>query len=266
MKVFGRIAYALLAVFAFWFAVDYARGRMTIEYFENEGNEAILLNEDSFFFGSARDYNQKTALYEVKEQGYTLSLYEIADVNIVNQGIEIETYAYIILKRDQTLNEAYTLQFLNGNQVLEVEFLRFRTLNIMMGLNETMTEFGISKSLILSEPFDEIKLLDQSRNLIFQSTFELLASDFIIETQLTNYFEAHQGLPLTELTDQDIYPAFTHTLDDYLYIMRNSVLIYFGVLVVSIYVIFFMKKKFLGRKTPSDILIKEQSKYKKSGS
>jgi len=265
MKVFGRVAYALLAVFAFWFAIDYARGNMTFEYFENEGNEAILLNDDSFFYGSARDYNQKSALYEVSQSGYTISIYEIADVRLINEQLDIQSYAYIILKSEQTLGSVYTMQLLQGTQVIEVEFLRFRTLNIMMGLNETMTEFGITKELILSEPFEQIRLLDHERNVIFTQIFELNDSDFIIEPLITTYYQTHDALPLTELVDQDIYPSFTHTLDDYLFIMRNSVIVYFAVLGVSIYVIFFMKKKFLGKKKPSEILVKEQSKYKKSG-
>ncbi len=264
MKIFGRIIYALLAVFTFWFVLDYARGSMTIQYFENEGAKAVELSDDIFFYGSARDYNQRTFLYETNNQGYEISIYEIADVSIINEGLLVDTYIYIMLKSDDIMSTTYYLRFSDGTNTIDLEFMKFRTLNIMMALNQDMTEFGVSKEVILENEYTEILLLDQYKNTIFSDTFELVESDFIIEDKLTSYYDQNEILPLTELTDFDIYPAFTHEMDDYLSTLWISLIVYLVILILSTYIVFFAKKKYLGKKKPSDILIKEQSNYKKS--
>jgi hypothetical protein len=264
MKIFGRVVYALLAVFTFWFVLDYARGSMTIQYFENEGREAVELSDDVFFYGSARDYNQRNAIYETESLGYTISIYEIADARITSNDIIVDTYAYIMLKSEDVMTSAYYLRFSNGVDMIDVEFMNFRTLNIMMALNQEMTEFGVSKEIILEKEYTEILLLDEYKNTIFTKTFELNTSDFIIEDRLVSYYNQNNILPLTELTDFDIYPAFTHEMDQYMSTLWVSLIVYVVILILSTYIVFFAKKKYLGKKKPSDILIKEQSNYKKS--
>jgi len=266
MKIFGRVVYALLAVFTFWFVLDYARGSMTIQYFENEGAQAVELEDDIFFYGSARDYNQRNALYESSNQGYTVSIYEIADASIKNNDIQVDSYIYIMLKSNDLLSNLYYLRFTDGTNHLDIEFMRFRTLNIMMGLNQAKTEFGVSKEVILDKEYSEVLLLDQYKNTIFTDTFELLADDFVIEDHLVTFYNDNEFLPLTELTDFNIYPAFTHEMDAYLSTLWVSLITYLVVLILSTYIVFFAKKKYLGKKKPSDILIKEQSNYKKSDS
>ena len=264
MKIFGRIVYALLAVFTFWFVIDYARGSMTIQYFENEGAEAVELSDDLFFYGSARDYNQRTSLYESSNEGYTISIYEIADASIVSEELILDSYIYVMLKSDEIMSSTYYLRFSDGTNTIDFEFMKFRTLNIMMALNQEMTEFGVSKEVILENEYTEILLLDQYKNTIFTDTFELVESDFIIEDRLTTFYDQNDILPLTELTDYDIYPAFTHEMDAYISTLWISLTVYLVILILSTYIVFFAKKKYLGKKKPSDILIKEQSNYKKS--
>lgn len=264
MKIFGRVVYALLAVFTFWFVLDYARGSMTIQYFENEGNEAVELDDDIFFYGSARDYNQRTSLYETSLDGYSISMYEIADANITNDSLAIDTYVYIMLKSNDILSDKYYLRFSDGSETVDFEFMKFRTLNIMMVLNQELTEFGVSKEVILDNQYTNILLLDQYKNTIFTTPFEIQASDFIIEDRVTTYYNQNEILPLTELIDFDIYPAFTHEMDAYMSTLWTSLIIYLVVLILSTYIVFFAKKKYLGKKKPSDILLKEQSNYKKS--
>lgn len=264
MRIFGRVVYALLAVFTFWFVLDYARGSMTIQYFENEGAQAVELEDDTFFYGSARDYNQRNALYESSDQGYTVSIYEIADASIKNNEINVDAYIYIMLKRDDLLGSLYYLRFTDGTNQLDIEFMRFRTLNIMMGLNQEKIEFGISKEVILENNYTQVLLLDQYKNTIYTDTFELVAEDFTIEERLVAFYNDNEFLPLTELTDFNIYPAFTHEMDAYMSTLWISLIVYLVILILSTYIVFFAKKKYLGKKKPSDILIKEQSKYKKS--
>jgi hypothetical protein len=266
MKIFGRVVYALLAVFTFWFVLDYARGSMTIQYFENEGAKAVELEDDIFFYGSARDYNHRNALHISNDQGYTISIYEIADASIKNNELDVDTYTYIMLKSDDLLGNLYYLRFTDGSNHLDIEFMRFRTLNIMMGLNQEKTEFGILKDVILANNYTHVLLLDQYKNTIFTDTFELATEDFIIEDRLITFYNENEFLPLTELTDFNIYPAFTHEMDAYMNTLWTSLIVYLVILILSTYIVFFAKKKYLGKKKPSDILIKEQSKYKKSDS
>lgn len=267
MRIFLRVVYALLATFTFLFAVDYARGRMAILYFENEGNIAINEQDDSFFYGSARDYNQRNALLEVNDQGYRVSFYEIADVKENENGLDIKSYLYIILNSENELDQRYYLEFKNGDEVLELEFLRFRTINIMMILNPELQEFGIPIELVLnSKNYLEVNLLDQYKNIIVSTPFTIVESDLIISDKLNDFYNEFDKLPFNELIEENVYPKFTHDLEDYTYIMRNSLIIYAVVLILSIYVVFFAKRKYLGKNKPTDILIKEQNRYKKSGS
>lgn len=262
MRVLGRIGFALLAVFTFWFAIDYARGAMTIRYFENKGNKAILENDDVFFYGSARDYNQRGSIFSISKEGYTVSFYEIADVKEATP-LEVDTYIYMILRRNDTLQETYYLELSNGTDTLELEFYPFRTLNIRMALNEELSEFGVKDEVIVDKNFTTIKLLDQYKNTIFEDNFTLDEISLILEDQLSTYYALNEKLPFTELTDDNIYPKMTHDMGNYISIMYISVAVYVLVLILSLYIVFFMKRKFLGKKKPSDILISEQHKYKK---
>jgi hypothetical protein len=263
MRVLGRIGFALLAVFTFWFAIDYARGAMTIRYFENEGQTAVTENDDVFFYGSARDYNQRGALFAIEQEGYTVSFYEIADAKIANNTLTIDSYIYIILRSDEELLETYYLKLTNGTEELELEFYPFRTLNIRMALNEELNEFGIASSRIIEGEFNQISLLDQYKNTLFTETFSILETSLILEDELTTYYETYDKLPFTELEDMNIYPKITHDMGSYIHIMYMSVAVYVVVLILAIYIVFFMKKKYLGKRKPSDILLKESHKYKK---
>ncbi len=262
MRVLGRIGFALLAVFTFWFAIDYARGAMTLRYFENEGKIAVDENDDSFFYGSARDYNQKGALYTITEQGYTISFYEIADVD-TKSGLVVNPYIYIILRSDDRLDDTHYMKLIGGETDLELEFYPFRTLNIRMALNEELQEFGIKDEKIINKGYQELQLLDQYKNIVFEVPFEINEDQMILESKITSYYEVNNQLPFTALTSENVFPKITHEMDNYMHIMYISLGVYVFVLIVSIYIVFFMKKKFLGKKKPSDILIKESPKYKK---
>lgn len=262
MRVLGRIGFALLAVFTFWFAIDYARGAMTLRYFENEGKIAVDENDDSFFYGSARDYNQKGALYTITEQGYTISFYEIADVD-TKSGLVVNPYIYIILRSDDRLDDTHYMKLIGGETDLELEFYPFRTLNIRMALNEELQEFGIKDEKIINKGYQELQLLDQYKNIVFEVPFEINEDQMILESKITSYYEVNNQLPFTALTSENVFPKITHEMDNYMHIMYISLGVYVFVLILSIYIVFFMKKKFLGKKKPSDILIKESPKYKK---
>lgn len=263
MRVLGRIGFALLAVFTFWFAIDYARGAMTIRYFENEGVTAVLENDDVFFYGSARDYNQRGSLFSIEKEGYTISFYEIADAKIMNDELNVQSYIYIILRSDEDLLDTYYLSLSNGTDELELEFYPFRTLNIRMALNEALSEFGVEEDVITNPSFTQIALLDQYKNVLFSDAFNLDSQDLILESEITNFYNTNQDLPFMQLEDQNIYPKITHDMGNYIHIMYISVAVYVAVLILAIYIVFFVKKKYLGRKKPSDILLKEQHKYKK---
>lgn len=262
MKLVGRILYALLAVFAFWFAIDYARGAMTIRYFENEGQTAVDEGDDVFFYGSAHDYNQRGSLFTTSTSGYTISMYEIADVK-TNPEFSVTSYLYIILRSEDTLDDIYYLNFIDEDASLELSFYPFRTLNIHMILNEDQNEYGILAEMIVEGQFTSIQLLDTYKNVVFEVPFAFDGSTLVLEDQITSYYETHEELPFTALTDHSIYPKITHDYSHYISIMYISIAVYVVVLILSTYIVFFMKRKYLGRKKPSDILLREQHKYKK---
>jgi hypothetical protein len=262
MKIVGRIAYALLAVFTFWFVIDYARGAMTIRYFENEGQTAVEEGDDVFFYGSAHDYNQRGAVYATTQSGYTLSIYEIADVK-TNPQFTVTPYLYVMLRSDEPLDDVYSMKLIEGDTSLEWSFYRFRTLNLQILLNEDQNEYGILAETIVEGQFTTLQLLDVYKNIIFEASFTLDESELVLEEAITTYYETHEELPFTALIDHQIYPKITHDFSRYISIMYIAMGVYVAVLILSTYIVFFMKKKYLGRKKPSDILLREQNKYKK---
>lgn len=262
MKLVGRILYALLAVFTFWFAMDYARGAMTLKYFENEGQTAVEEGDDVFFYGSAHDYNQRGAIDTINQSGFTISFYEIADVK-TSPAFEVTPYLYVILRSEDILQDTYYLTFIEGETSLELTFYPFRTLNIQMVLNQDHNEYGILAQTVIDGHYSTIQLLDTYKNVVLEAPLSFNESDLVLEDTITSYYEEHEELPFMALTDHSIYPRITHDYSHYISIMYVAIGLYVLVLIVSTYIVFFMKKKYLGKKKPSDILLREQHKYKK---
>ncbi|MFA6801726.1 MAG: hypothetical protein WCR19_06420, partial [Acholeplasmataceae bacterium] len=221
MKVVGRILYAMLAVFAFWFALNYAQGRMQFLYFDKYGNEAITYENDAFFYGSGRDYRSDLTLFETEGNGYQISFYEAADVKESSDSIEVSTYVNAILKSDMPIEQNYYITFSNDNEELSLQFFQFQGLEISMLLNENNDAYGILSSLLVNG-YDQFDLYDEDDNLLWTSTFEILGSQFILEDELITYYDAFGTLPLTELTDQHVYPKYTHSTKEFISVLYIS--------------------------------------------
>lgn len=264
MRILGRVVFAMLATFTFWFAIDYAQGAMASRYFSNEGNIAIETGDDVFFYGASRDYHQKGAILSIEESGYTLSFYEVAEVIEDDGNITIISWTYIMLRSDQVMEDNYLVSLDAGTEKLDIVLFPFRSLNLRVGLNQEQTVFGIESTKLLEHNYSELVLTDaEGRNLI-QKEISLSSALYMIPEKLTTYYSIEDKLPFMELSNDQIYPAISHDLSDYTYIMWISVSVYIIVLGVSIYIVFFLRRKYLGKTTPSSHLIKEQHKYKKS--
>jgi len=142
----------------------------------------------------------------------------------------------------------------------------FRSLNLRVGLNQEQTVFGIASSQLLEQNYDELILTDPEGATLLSDTIDLGQFDYILEDQIEAYYAQEGKLPFTELSEDNVYPAISHDLGNYIHIMWISVAVYVVVLALSIYIVFFLRRKYLGKTKPSEHLIKEQHKYKNSDS
>jgi hypothetical protein len=262
MRILGRVVFAMLATFTFWFAIDYAQGAMATRYFEYEGNAALNAGEDVFFYGASRDYHQRGAIYSVENSVYTLSFYEVAEVVEKNDVMTVTSFTYIMLRSNQAMTGKYLVTLKDGVEKLDIVLHPFRSLNLRVGLNQEQTVFGIETSQILERNYSELFLYDPEGANLLSDTINVTQFDYILEDAISDYYAQQGALPFTELSQENIYPAISHDLGDYIYIMWISVAVYIVVLALSIYIVFFLRRKYLGKTKPSEHLIKEQHKYK----
>jgi hypothetical protein len=266
MRVLGRVVFAMLATFTFWFAIDYAQGAMASRYFEHEGNAALLAGEDVFFYGASRDFHQRGAIYSFENTTYTLSFYEVAEVVETDDSITVTSFTYIILRSSETMHGNYLVTLKAGLEKIDIVLYPFRSLNLRVGLNQEQTVFGIESSQLLEQNYNELTLFDPEGATLISDTIDVTQLNYILEEKMTEYYAQEGTLPFTELSTENIYPAISHDLSDYIHIMWISVAVYIVVLALSIYIVFFLRRKYLGKTKPSEHLIKEQHKYKNSDS
>ncbi len=265
MKIVGRVAYAILAVFVFWFAIDYARGRMEFRYFSDKGEEAITLGDDAFFYGGGRDYSNETILFEIDTNGYRIAIYEVADATLTDDALNVETYVYGLLFSDADLEDIYEISFVSSTSTIQTTFVLFQPyLNVGMMVNEDSNQYGILSSKLLAKNFDTIILSDETGKELANVDFSIQSSQFILEKELNTFYNDNQTLPLNQLTSIGIYPRFTHSLEPYMNILYLSLGVYVVAVAFSFYVLFVLRKKFMGKKNPSVYFKKEQYKYKET--
>lgn len=260
MKVIGRILYAMLAVFAFWFTFNYAQNRMSYLYFEDKGNEALTYENDAFFYGSARDYSSDEILLEIEEDGYRIAFYEVADVKENTNSIEVTTYIAALLTYDQGIDKNYNITFSNDDEQLTLQFYQFQSLDIAMMLNENNSEYGIDVETLLNgyETFD---LYNEDDDIVLSHDFTVTNNQLVIEDEVTAYDNQNDELPFDELIDHHIYPKYIHSIEDYLSVLYISIAVYVVVVILSFYIVFVFRKKYMGRKEPSKYYKKEQKNY-----
>lgn len=255
MRVFGRILYAITMVGLFLLTFTYSRDLMQNRYLEDVFG-ASLTDETSdlpkfyYFYTSIPDYHNSDPIFAIELNGYEIYGYEVltADINNDNQ-LEVAESVYIIVysptEELAQVGGLFLVDTVNDSE-LEINLQRFKLLNLINGVNDQGTVY-LPKDDFLSENFDQIKLTDQSGNVLLQTDFSIQDSDFIIKTFMENFYAQYNRLPgvddLTNLADNTIFPKQTHVADDYAYIFYVGMGIYFVVLAISTFLIFFRKKK-----------------------
>ena len=262
MRVIGRILYAMLAVFTFWFAFNYAQSRMAYLYFQDKGIEALTYDNDAFFYGSGRDYNSHEALANIEFSNIRITFYETADADDTQSDLIVDTYITAVLVSDTDIEDTYFISFKNGENTQTLKFFRFQTLNIAMLLNEHNNEYGVLSDVLVDQ-YTSVEIYSQDDELLHTESFELTNDMLKIEDAVTNYYDTNNELPFTELEDQDIYPMLSHSISDYMHVMYITIAIYLVILLTSFYIVFVLRRKYMGRKKPSIYFKREQEKYKK---
>ena len=260
MRIFGRFLYALLAVGFFLLAFTYSID-LTANKFYKEVFGASLTDEDSnlsdfyYFYTSIPDFHNSIPVVSIDQNNYEIRAYEVATASIEEQnGLKTEEFLYWIVYSDSENLAALShisLTMSDSDEVFTIPLNRFKNLNLLNGVNEEGNIY-ISKDLFLDNDFDKIRLIDKNENLIVESVLIVEAEDFIISNNLETFFQKYNRLPeqkedLNLLTDSDIGYRIIHINEDQILdggIMLKAMLIYFGVLITTTYLIFFRKRKY----------------------
>ncbi len=256
MRIFGRFLYALLAVGFFLLAFTYSQDLMQNKYLEDVFGSS-LTDENSpypkfyYFYTAIPDYHKSEPIIEIDVEGYEIRGYEVLQTKINNDD-ELETTesVYIIVYSDyQDLSKISHMTLINSinNEETEINLTRFKTLNIINGVNQEGRVY-LLKDLFLSTDFDTINLVDNEEQIIIESAFTISQDDFTVKDNIVDYYQEHLELPgiddVSGLTDDNIFPNKPHVATDYAYIFWIGMGIYFTILIFTTYIIFFRKRKY----------------------
>jgi hypothetical protein len=260
MRIFGRFLYALLAVGLFLLAFTYSID-LTANKFYQEVFGASLTDEDSdlpdfyYFYTSIPDFHNSSPVVSINQNNYEVRAYEVATANIDEQNTLItEEFLYWIVYSDSENLAALShlsLSMSDSEEVFTIPLNRFKNLNLLNGVNEEGNIY-ISKDLFLDNDFDKIRLVDKNENLMVESVLNIENADFVITENIEAFFQSYDRLPdqegdLALLSNSNVGYRIIHINEDQILdggIMLKAMLIYFGVLITTTYLIFFRKRKY----------------------
>ncbi len=255
MRVFGRFLYALLAVGFFLLSFTYARDLMLTKYL-NDVFAPSLIDEESdlpkfyYFYSSIPDYYKNDPIIAIENNGYDIYGYEVARASIdANNNLVVTESVYLIVysgTEDLSQVDYLYLENQSNNTTEEISLQRFKTLNLINGINDEGRVY-LAKDIFLNSNYDTINLVNKNGDLIVNTSFRLDESDFTIKGFVETFYAQNNRLPeVTDfegLTNNNIFPNKPHVADDYAYIFYIAMGIYFSVLILSTYFIFFKKRR-----------------------
>jgi hypothetical protein len=260
MRIFGRFLYALLAVGLFLLAFTYSID-LTANKFYQEVFGASLTDEDSdlpdfyYFYTSIPDFHNSSPVVSINQNNYEVRAYEVATASVDEQNVlKTEEFLYWIVYSDSENLAALShvsLTISDSEEVFTIPLNRFKNLNLLNGVNEEGNIY-ISKDLFLDNDFDKIRLVDKNENLMVESVLNIENADFVITENIEAFFQSYDRLPdqegdLALLSNSNVGYRIIHINEDQILdggIMLKAMLIYFGVLITTTYLIFFRKRKY----------------------
>lgn len=255
MRVFGRFLYSLAAVGFFLLAFTYSRDLMTSKYLD-EVFEPSLTDETFehpkfyYFYSSIPDFHNSEPVITINASGYEIMGYEVAKTNVNNDNeLEVTEAIYLIVysdTEDLSVIDYINLENSNTETIHEIYLQRFKTLNLINGVNDEGTVY-LPKESFFSENFDKLCLVDENGDNLIEVDFSISEDDFIIKSYMENFYNENDRIPgsddLNELFNQNIFLNQTHIANDYIHIFYIAMGIYFTLLILTTYLVFFKKKK-----------------------
>ncbi|MCK5732097.1 MAG: hypothetical protein KAH13_03700 [Tenericutes bacterium] len=255
MRVFGRFLYALLAVGFFLLAFTYSKDLMMTKYLEDVFGES-LIDEDSefpkyyYFYTSIPNYHNDTPIISIESNGYEIMGYEVLRVYIDNDDeLVTEESIYLIVYSDTEDLSQVGYLYLENSTSEEAEGIglqRFKTLNILNGINEYGTIYVV-KDTFLEGNYDKIYLINQLEFTLVEEDFNVEEADFTIKAFIEDFYSVNNRLPtiddLSDLSENNIFPNKPHVATDYAHIFYIAMGIYFIIIIFMTYIIYFRKKR-----------------------
>lgn len=255
MRIFGRILYSLFAVGLFLLAFTYTRDLMMTKYIE-EVFGSSLTDENSeypeyyYFYTSIPDYHNVNPVIDIEQNGYEITAYEVlqAEVDNDNELILKESLYFIVYSDTQDLSQVDYIYLENDNNDnnFEINLTRFKTLNLLNGVNERGYVY-LEKNLFFEDDYNKIYLVDKSENVLVDQALTLEETDFIAKDFIEDYFASNNKLPdiedLSGLTGNNVFPNKPHVATDYAYIFYVGMGIYFVIIIFMTYMIYFKKRR-----------------------
>jgi len=258
LKIIGRIAYAGFMALLFIFVLDYTKGLMESKYFQKYAEVGLqeTVSDYFFFYSSIPDYHQEEPILSIDQAGVEIRFYEIAKTSITESGLHVEEFVYVLVYGKSADIPIDAVIHLSGTRDLDISLDRFRALDLYLGVNESGAVY-LDKSLLASPDFDSISLRSDSSGDLVEVPYQLSADAFVLREALTDYYLVHENLPVLELENAGVYPYIQHVATEFAYIVWIGFGVYAVFLTTATILLFFRKKRVLGKNEPSALLNKE---------
>ena len=256
MRIFARILYSVFMVGLFLIVMTFPQEVMGNLYRENVFMEPIT-NEDSeyprfyYFYTSIPNFQNDQALFYYENQGFEITAYEVlrAELDEFNTLTMTESIFFIVYSDTEDLSTLNHLHIYNeaSTEYVDIELNKFRNLNILYGVNADLNVYVPKEDVLNEFDYNKISLVDDNDIERTNNDLILQEDQFITKEFIEGFYQDNNRLPtvsdISGLTDNHVFPNLTHVADEYSYIFTVSFVGYFVILILSMYFIFFRKRK-----------------------
>jgi len=268
MRILNRIFFALLAATGLYLVIDFTNEKVVNEYVNEKGQEAI--DQENFdFFVSARYYDKNLILEDVfitEFYTFEVKIYNVANIRQTDGIYEVIEGFQIILYQTQgpVLEPPFNGDIISSSSDIEVQYLGIKISDLPIytfALGNPRSTFFNKNLFIKDDLFYPPTRLDLTYSTLEIGSFEFVIdeTDFKLTEWLMTYISENNVVPSAAFDNVGYSP--TIDIDSSSLVIRNSI-IYVSITTLITILLFFVRKKKMGRKKATVKLTKDIQKVK----
>ncbi|PKK92359.1 MAG: hypothetical protein CVV62_00735 [Tenericutes bacterium HGW-Tenericutes-7] len=261
IKYINRIIYSLLVALGLMLVFNLTDSYARTLYLEEEGT--IALAEDNYeFFISVRFYNEVPVVdmeFTEGEQTFKLKIYETAYVQIIDDEYIVKDGLYVLMHQTAgaDLTDFFTVRLISGTSVTKDYMgIKIFSLPLYSAIEEDTRAPIIKKELFeIDDVFQDITQIEiyQDTDLFKHISVSITNQDFTVKDDIEAYILANDQAPDASFDNVSMSPIIS--INTTPIVLRNIAI--YSVVMIGLTVLFFKAKKKLGRKQPTEGLMKD---------